>query len=105
VTLESFVIILQPAPAYGTPNTDQIIDQHFAYLQSLQKDGVLLMAGRFSDVLVGLVIIEAKDRETALSIMTDDPAVKAGVFHAELHPWRIAIQRSTTEKGIGNGQQ
>jgi uncharacterized protein YciI len=42
-------------------------------------------------VLIGLVMIEAKSREQALEIMNNDPAVKSGIFHAELYPWTIAL--------------
>ncbi|MHA1863851.1 MAG: YciI family protein, partial [Candidatus Thorarchaeota archaeon] len=63
----------------------------FNYLKSLLEDGKLTMAGRFSEVLIGLVMIEAESREEALAIMRKDPAVIAGVFHAELYPWSIAL--------------
>ena len=37
-------------------------------------------------------MIEAKSEEEAREIMKNDPAVKAGIFHAELYPWRIAFK-------------
>ncbi len=89
---QSFVIMLRPANDYGIDGTDEKVSEHFNYLQSLLKDGVLTMAGRFSEVLIGLVMIEAKSREDALEIMQNDPAVKSGIFHAELYPWRIALK-------------
>jgi uncharacterized protein YciI len=49
------------------------------------------MAGRFSDVLFGLVMLETETLEEARNIMENDPAVKGGVFHAELYPWSIAV--------------
>lgn len=88
----SFVIMLRPANAYGTEGTDERVSEHFKYLQQLLKDGWLTMAGRFSEVLIGLVMIEAKSREHALEIMRKDPAVKSGIFHAELYPWSIALK-------------
>lgn len=89
---QSFVIMLRPANNYGTEGTEDRVSEHFKYLQSLQKDGILTMAGRFSEVLIGLVMIEVKSREDALKIMKNDPAVKSGVFHAELYPWSIALR-------------
>ena len=89
---KSFVIMLRPAPKYGEPATDEKVGEHFAYLQSLQKEGTLIMAGRFSDVLVGLVIIQTETREKAETIMKNDPAVSAQIFHAELYEWRIALR-------------
>ena len=88
---QSYVIMLRPAPAYGEEGTEEIVSEHFRYLQELQKNGNLIMAGRFSDVLIGLSIIQVETHEQAIEIMKGDPAVKAGIFHAELYPWRIAL--------------
>jgi uncharacterized protein YciI len=84
--------MLRPANDYGIEGTEEKVSEHFKYLQSLLKQGILIMAGRFSEVLIGLSIIEAKSNEEALEIMRNDPAVKAGIFHAELYPWRIALK-------------
>ncbi len=89
---QSYVIMLRPANEYGTEGTDEKVSEHFRYLQSLLEEGILTMAGRFSEVLIGLVMIEAKSKEDALKIMKNDPAVKSGVFHAELYPWSIALK-------------
>ena len=89
---QSYVIILRPANDYGIEGTKEKISEHFEYLRSLLKDGILTIAGRFSEVLFGLVMIEAESRGSALEIMKNDPAVKAGVFYAELYPWSIALQ-------------
>jgi uncharacterized protein YciI len=91
VEKKSYVVILRPAPAYGEKGTEEIVGEHFKYLQDLHSNGELIMAGRFSDVLIGLSIIQADTYERALEIMNNDPAVKAKVFHAELYPWRIAL--------------
>jgi uncharacterized protein YciI len=89
---QSFVVMLRPAPDYGSPGTEERVSEHFAHLQSLQKEGKLIMAGRFSEVLIGLVMLEVASREKALEIMRNDPAVKSGIFHAELYPWNIALK-------------
>jgi uncharacterized protein YciI len=88
---QSYVIMLRPAPAYGEKGTDDIVGEHFKYLQELHRKGDLIMAGRFSDVLIGLSIIQVDTHERAIEIMKNDPAVKAGISHAELYPWRIAL--------------
>ena len=89
---QSFVVMLRPANKYGEEGTEEKVSEHFNYLKDLLADGKLIMAGRFSEVLIGLSIIEAESHEEALEIMRNDPAVLAGVFHAELHPWSIALQ-------------
>ncbi len=89
---QSYVILLRPANDYGLEGTEEKVSEHFRYLQQLLKEGSLTLAGRFSEVLIGLLMIEASSRDVALEIMRNDPAVKAGVFHAELYPWRIALK-------------
>lgn len=89
---QSFVIMLRPANEYGIEGTEEKVSEHFKYLQQLLKEGKLTMAGRFSEVLMGLVMLEAKSREEALKIMKNDPTVKSGIFHAELYPWTIALK-------------
>jgi uncharacterized protein YciI len=84
--------MLRPANDYGSPQTEDRVSEHFEYLQDLHKKGILTMTGRFSEVLIGLVMIEASTREEAVEIMKNDPAVKSGIFHAELYPWRIALK-------------
>ncbi|MHA2118850.1 MAG: YciI family protein [Candidatus Thorarchaeota archaeon] len=88
---QSYVIMLRPAPAYGEEGTEKIVGEHFKYLEDLLKKGILIMAGRFSEVLIGLSIIQTETYEEAMEVMRNDPAVQAKVFHAELYPWRIAL--------------
>ena len=90
---QSFVIVLRPANKYGEEGTEEKVSEHFNYLKTLLSQGKLTMAGRFSEVLIGLAMIETESREEAEEIMRTDPAVIAGVFHAELYPWSIALQK------------
>ncbi len=90
--MESFVIILRPAPEYGQPGSDERVDEHFEYLKRLNQEGKVIMAGRFTDVLFGLVLLEVENRKEAEQIMRSDPAVLSNVFHAELYPWEIALR-------------
>jgi uncharacterized protein YciI len=89
---QSYVIMLRQAPAYGEEGTERTVGEHFKYLEDLLKKGVLIMAGRFSEVLTGLSIIQTETHEEAIEVMQNDPAVQANVFHAELYPWRIALK-------------
>lgn len=88
---KSFVVMLRPAPEYGSKGTENIVNDHFNYLKHLKSEGKLLMAGRLSDFLLGLVMLEVDTKEEAISLLKNDPAVKAGIFHGELHEWRIAL--------------
>lgn len=89
---QTYVIMLRPANNYGGPETEEIVSKHFNYLKSLLERGKLTLAGRFSEVLIGLAMIQTETREEAMDIMKNDPAIRAGIFHGELYPWRIALQ-------------
>jgi uncharacterized protein YciI len=71
-----------------------IIDVHFDYLQKLNSEGYVLMAGRTlntDETSFGIVIFTAENETNAKEIMLNDPAVKFQVMHAELFPYRIAL--------------
>jgi uncharacterized protein YciI len=70
-----------------------IIEEHFNYLQSLTKQGVVLVFGRTENndqSTFGIVIFRADSEDAARSIMNNDPAVKKGVMRADLFPYKIA---------------
>jgi uncharacterized protein len=78
----------------STPEEDQIISQHFAYLKDLTDAGVVYLAGRTLNIdpsSFGIVILTASSEQEACQIMQNDPAVKQQVMRAELYPFRIAL--------------
>ncbi len=77
-----------------TSDEEQIISQHFAYLQNLTKSGIVKLAGRTLNTdssSFGIVILMANTEQEAQDIMQNDPAVKLQVMHAEFYPFRIAL--------------
>ena len=77
-----------------TPDEENIIHAHAAYVKKLTEKGVVLLAGRTLNTdasCFGIVIFEAEDQEAAREIMRRDPAVEKGVMRAELYPYRIAF--------------
>lgn len=77
-----------------TEQESAILGRHFAYLEQLLAQGVLLMAGRTltEDARTfGIAILEAESEAAALRWMQDDPAVAEGVMWAELFPYRVAL--------------
>ena len=76
-----------------TDEEASILSDHFAYLESLTKEGVILVFGRTQNndaSTFGLVIFRAESEEAALAIMNDDPAVRKGIMHASLFPYKVA---------------
>lgn len=77
-----------------TPEEQETISRHFAYLSELVVQGVVILAGRTlntDESIFGIVIFNADSEESARRLMTQDPAVKDGVMRAELFPFRIAV--------------
>ncbi len=81
----------------GTPEEQRIVGEHFARLQRLTADGVVVLAGRTlhtDETSFGIVVFRADDEPTARELMESDPAVVGGVMTAELHPFALALLAS-----------
>ena len=75
-----------------TDEERSILLEHFNYLTSLTKQGVVLVFGRTQNKdssTFGIVIFRADSDEAARSIVNNDPAVKRGVVRAELFPYKV----------------
>jgi len=77
-----------------TPQEEQIVSQHFAYLKNLTEQGVVILVGRTQNNdlrTFGIAIFNADSDEDARRIIESDPAVRHGVMRAELFPYRVAL--------------
>jgi uncharacterized protein YciI len=77
-----------------TAEEEAPVGQHFAYLERLTRRRVVLLAGRTLNedpTGFGIVVFEASSDTEARSLVSGDPAVQAGVFVAELFPYRVAL--------------
>lgn len=94
-----WLVLLNPArPGFWetgpTPEEQAVIQDHFVRLKELERERVLVFAGPSTDTLgPGVVILEAADRAEAERLMNEDPAVRAGVFTAQLHPIGFSLVR------------
>lgn len=77
-----------------TEQEQEAFGRHFAYLQQLLADGVLVLAGPTTgDVNTGICVFEAEDEDAARAVMEADPVVSGGVAPAELRPFRVSLLR------------
>ena len=98
---EQYVYVLQVAPQYQeevswTDTENAVVAQHFERLSNAARSGQVILAGRTVEPLdktFGLVIFEADSETAAMEFMHSDPAVKAGLMVATLHPYAVALQR------------
>jgi uncharacterized protein len=97
--MEQFLYRIQPVRnemlTRGATETEaRIVSEHFNYLKQLVDDGVVILAGRTQSTdysSFGIVLFKAETIEAARAIMLNDPAVKNGVFRAELYPYKAAL--------------
>jgi len=77
-----------------TEEETEIVSRHFVYLNDLASQGIVLLAGRTQTTTpdsFGIIIFTAESDDEAWEIIENDPAVKAGVFYADLYPYKIAV--------------
>ena len=67
----------------------QILQQHLANVLSMLDSGKAVISGPMRDDtdLAGIFILRAQSPEEAKTWVDADPAVKSGLFAAEMHPW------------------
>jgi uncharacterized protein YciI len=65
---------------------------HMANIQALSDAGKLIVAGPFGDDgnWRGIFIFDAASKEEVEKLLQTDPAIKAGRFDYEIHPWWTA---------------
>lgn len=98
--MPQFLYLLKPARpgmlTQSTPEEDETVSRHFAYLKELTVRGVMILVGRTQnadETTFGIAIFEAEDETAARKIMENDPAVQRGVMTATLYPYKIALMR------------
>jgi uncharacterized protein YciI len=92
--IEFHMALLKRGPKWTDPhlsdsNPPPIFQKHVAYVQSLLESGRAVIAGPIQDdpEISGIYIFRAKSAEEAKSWAMADPAVEAGHFIPEMHPW------------------
>src|SRR5258708_2113029 len=78
-----------------TESEKAIVAEHFAYLQDLTAQGVMIFVGRTLNAdenAMGLAVFRAESEDAASRIMNADPAMKKGVMTAKLYPFKVVLQ-------------
>ena len=85
----TFLVIYRPGPSWlvGKPVSEQPLKEHGKYMLSLYVKGSMKLAGPLTDNTGGAVVLAVANESEAKAIVTEDPAVKAGIFIYEMHPW------------------
>jgi len=87
----TFLVIYRPGPAWlvGKPVSEQPLKEHGKYMLNLYLKGCMKLAGPLTDNAGGAVVLAVANESEAKAIVTEDPAVKSGIFVYEMHPWEL----------------
>jgi uncharacterized protein YciI len=87
----TFLVLYRPGPAWvaGKHIREQPPKEHGKYMLELYERGAMKSAGPFDDDTGAAIVLEAADEAEARSVIAADPAVKAGIFTHEIHPWGL----------------
>lgn len=94
--MTEWIYFLHPPRAdFAATMTDaegEVFGRHFAYLQGLLADGVLVLAGpTLGATNTGICVFRAADEAAARAVMEADPTVAEGVVVGELRPFRVSL--------------
>jgi uncharacterized protein YciI len=95
-----FMQAVDPAKAASRDNwtdEDQVtFNLHWANLERLRDEGILIMAGRCQDADGGgpaITILEVDSEAEARRIFESEPFIQRGFATGTLHPYRVALSR------------
>jgi len=92
---KAFLMFRNPGPGWvpGTSTRQQPLwDEHAAFMDRLDDQGRIILAGPYADSSRALVILEAGDVDEALRLLCDDPWVSAGILvDGEAIEWTIFL--------------
>lgn len=92
---QPFVLHYRRGPAWleGKTVFEQPLAEHLAYVKQLIFAGTLALGGPFLDDSGGLLVVHADDTAAAQAIAEADPAIRAEIMVAEVHPWQLRAGR------------
>lgn len=84
-----FAMLKRGKTKFDDSKRQELINGHLKNIGRLADEGKLILAGPFMDDQDwrGIYIFDVKTVAEAEKLVETDPAIKAGVFEVELHPW------------------
>jgi uncharacterized protein YciI len=92
---KTHLYVIKPVKPYFindiTQEEQEIMANHFKYLEKLRDEDVLILAGPRTDGVLGIVLFRAPSYNSAKKVMENDPAIIEGLMKGELHPFRLSL--------------
>lgn len=74
-----------------TPEEQAAMSGHVQHCHSLAAEERIVLLGVCQDGAYGILVFRAESEQAARTFFEDDPAVKAGIVHSELHPFNVVL--------------
>jgi len=102
----TYLVLYRPGPRWliGKSVMEQPLKEHGKYMLSLYVKGSMKLAGPLTDDAGGAVLLEVSNETEAKAIVTNDPAVKGGIFVYEMHAWKLQPWGEFAKKAKAAGQ-
>lgn len=78
----------------GVKTTVEQIKAHIAFLRDLDRKGLLIMCGPFSNYAGGMIILNTSNFEEATQLASSDPFVKEGLKKFSVRTWEISNEEN-----------
>ncbi len=87
--MRQYVLAYLKTGSVRSENAAELQQAHMANIERMAEAGQLVLAGPFLDggAVRGIYIFDTPSVDSARAWTATDPAVQAGVFDMELHPW------------------
>ena len=85
-----FAVEIRTGPQWNAalpPGQQPLMREHSANLRKLRDEGRIRIGARYGEV--GLVVLEAATIDEARAWIEADPAMRAGIFRFEIHPFGV----------------
>jgi uncharacterized protein YciI len=78
----------------GKALTPEVLNLHAAHLESLDKDGQLVLAGPIPERAGGLIVLRTQSIAEAKAIAEEDPMIRDGYQSYELGTWLMSSRQN-----------
>lgn len=103
------VYVAESTPQKAPEDVKATLPEHLAYLQNLEADGHLMMAGPVSDASgenmqgAGMLVLRAASMDEARALADADPMHSTGARAYTLRKWLINEGRLSITVGLSSG--
>lgn len=103
------LFVAESTPQKGPDEVKAVLPDHLAYIQSLEANGTLVMAGPLSDDTgeemqgAGMLVLRASSMDEARALAANDPMHVSGARAFKLRKWLVNEGSLSISVGLSTG--